>query len=109
MVRHGHVGRGGQLQAGDIDVVGDEHVQLTEHHLGIHDRAGTDQADRVRIEDSGGDQMQLQHPVVHDDRVACIHTTLVANDHIGGAAEEIGDLSFSFVTPLSSDDDNVGQ
>jgi hypothetical protein len=53
--------------------------------------------------------MQLQHTVVHDDRVACIHTTLVANDHIGGAAEEIGDLSFSFVTPLSSDDDNVGQ
>ncbi|CRY92746.1 adenylosuccinate synthetase domain protein [Synechococcus sp. WH 8103] len=41
--------------------------------------------------------------------MACIHTTLVANDHIGGAAEEIGDLSFSFVTPLSSDDDNVGQ
>jgi hypothetical protein len=39
VIRHGHVGRGGQLQAGDIDVIRDEHVQLTEHHLGIHDRA----------------------------------------------------------------------
>ena len=36
-------------------------------------------------------------------------STLIANNHIGGAAEEISDLSFSFVTPLSSDDDNVGQ
>ena len=109
VVRHGHVGRGGQLQPRDVDVIGDEHVQLTEHHLRIHDRAGSDQADRVRVKDSGRDQMKLQHTVVNDDRVPCIHTALVAHHHIGGATEEIGDLSLSFVTPLSSDDDNVGQ
>ncbi len=53
--------------------------------------------------------MKLQHTIVDDNRVTCIHAPLVAHHHIGGAAEEIGDLSFSFVTPLSSDDDNVGQ
>ena len=53
--------------------------------------------------------MQLQDTIVNNDRVACVHTALIAHHHIGGAAEEIGDLSFSLVTPLRSDDDNVGQ
>ena len=53
--------------------------------------------------------MQLEHTIVNNNRVACIHTTLIADHHIGGAAQEIGDLSFSLVTPLRSDDDNVGQ
>ena len=53
--------------------------------------------------------MQLEHTIVNNNRVACIHTTLIADHHIGGAAQKIGDLSFSLVTPLRSDDDNVGQ
>ncbi|WP_244281640.1 hypothetical protein [Synechococcus sp. UW105] len=53
--------------------------------------------------------MQLQHLIVHDDRVTCIDAALVPDDYISGSTEEIRDLSFSFVTPLRTDDDNVGQ
>ena len=53
--------------------------------------------------------MKLQDPLVNNDGVAGVDTALIANHHISGAAEEIGDLPFPFVTPLRSDDDNVGQ
>ena len=53
--------------------------------------------------------MELEHTVVNNDRVPGVHSTLVANHHICRAAEEIRDLPLSFVTPLRSDDDNVGQ
>ena len=53
--------------------------------------------------------MQLQHTIVNNDRVPCIDAALVTDNNISGSAEEIGDLSFPFVTPLRSDDDNVGQ
>ena len=53
--------------------------------------------------------MQLEHTIVHNDCVASVDTALIANDDISGAAEEICDLSFSLVTPLRTDDDNVGQ
>ncbi|WP_232201752.1 hypothetical protein, partial [Synechococcus sp. WH 5701] len=53
--------------------------------------------------------MKFEHTPVNDDRVPSIHTPLISHHHIGGAAQEIGDLSFSFVTPLSADDDNIGQ
>ena len=53
--------------------------------------------------------MKLEHTTVDDDRVPSMHTTLVPHHYIGGAAQEIGDFSFSFVTPLSADDDNIGQ
>ena len=53
--------------------------------------------------------MELEHLLVHDDGVACVDAALVPDDDISGAAEEIRDLSFPLVTPLRTDDDNVGQ
>ena len=53
--------------------------------------------------------MELEHTIVDNDGVPGVHASLVANHHIGRAAEEIGDLPLPFVTPLRSDDDNVGQ
>ena len=53
--------------------------------------------------------MQFKNAVVNNNRVTGIHSALIADHHIGGTAEEISDLSFSFVTPLRSDDDNIGQ
>ena len=53
--------------------------------------------------------MKFEHTSVDDDRVPCVHPSLISHHHIGGAAQEIGDFSFSFVTPLSADDDNIGQ
>ena len=109
MVGHGHVGGGGQLEAGHVDAQLDQHVELPEHHPRIHNGAGADQAGRVGIEDAGGNQVQFEHLVLHHDGVAGIHSALIAHHHIGGAAEEIGDLALALVTPLRTDDDDVGQ
>ena len=87
----------------------EEHVQLPDHHFRIHHRAGADQAGGVRVKNAGGNQVQLQHRVVDHDRVAGVDTALVAHDDVGGAAQEIRDLAFPLVTPLSTDDDDVGQ
>ena len=53
--------------------------------------------------------MKLEDALVNNDGVASIHAALVTHHDISGTAEEIGDLSSTFVTLLSSDDDNVGQ
>ena len=53
--------------------------------------------------------MQLEHLTIDNDGVPRIHAALVANDDVSGAAQQIGDLSLALVTPLSTDDDNVGQ
>ena len=53
--------------------------------------------------------MKLQNLIVHNDGVASVDSALIANNDISGAAEEICDLSLPFVTPLRTDDDNIGQ
>ena len=109
VVGHGHVGRGRQPQVIHGDAVLSEHVQLTDHDLGVHNGAGTNQADGSWVKNAGGNQVQFQHLVVHNNGVTGIHTALVADDHIGRTTQEIGDLALPLVTPLSTDDDNVGQ
>ena len=103
------MGGGSHLEAGYVDAELPKSIHLPEHHLGIHHRARANQAGGFGIEDAGGDQVQLQHPVVHHDRVAGVHSALVAHHDIGRPAQKIGDLALSFVAPLSTDDDNVGQ
>ena len=53
--------------------------------------------------------MELQHLTIDDDGVTGIDAALITHHDIRGATQKIGDLSFSLVTPLSTDDDNVGQ
>jgi hypothetical protein len=53
--------------------------------------------------------VQLEGLITHNDRVACIDAPLVADDHIGGLTQEVGDFTFSFVTPLGTNNDNVCQ
>ena len=53
--------------------------------------------------------MKLEHTIVNHDRVPSIDAALIANHNICRSTEEIGDFAFSFVTPLRTDDDNIGQ
>ena len=109
VVWHGHVGRGSKPQTLNADAIGGQHVQLGQHHLRVDHRARADQTGGVWIENSRGDQVQLEHLVVDHDCVAGIDTTLIAHHHIGGAAQQIGDLALPLVAPLCTDDDNIGQ
>lgn len=109
VVRHGHVGRGGEFQPGNVDAVFDQHVEFAKHHLGINDGSGADQTDSVGIKNSRWNQVQLQNLIVHHDGVAGIDPALITNHDISGTAQQIRDFSFPFVTPLRTDDDNIGQ
>ena len=53
--------------------------------------------------------MQFERALSYNDCVACIHSTLIADDDVGGVTQQIGNLPFTFVTPLRTDDDNVSQ
>ena len=52
VIGHGHMGGAGELQAFHLNPVAAEHVELAQHHLGIHHRARSDQTGGVRIENS---------------------------------------------------------
>ena len=53
--------------------------------------------------------MQLQNLIINNDGVASIDAALITHHDISGPAQEIRDFSFPFVTPLRTDDDNIGQ
>jgi hypothetical protein len=42
-----------------------------------------------------------------DDRMTRIRSTLIPYDHIGILGEDVDDLSFSFIAPLATDDDEI--
>ena len=109
MVRHGHVGRGGQLEAFNRNAEVPQGVDFAQHHFGIDHRARADQTDGFGVEDARGDQVQFEHSVLNHNRVAGIDPALVTHHHIGGAAQQIRDLALALVTPLRTDDDDVGQ
>ena len=109
VIRERHVGGGGHLQATGVNVIAGQHRQLAQQHLGIDHRAGSDQAGGIGVKDSRGDQVQLEHLTIDNDGVPGVDTTLITHDDVSRAAEQIGDLSLALVTPLSTDDDNVGQ
>ena len=109
VIRERHMGGGGHLEAAGINVVAGKHLKLAQQHLGINHRAGTNQAGGVGIQDSRRDQVQLEHLTINNDGVPCVDPALISDNNVGRAAEQIGDLSLALVTPLSTDDDNVGQ
>ena len=53
--------------------------------------------------------MQLEHLTINNDGVPGVDPTLITDDDVSGPAQQIGDLSLALVTPLSTDDDTVGQ
>ena len=78
--------------------------ELFAEHLEIHDRAGADDAQRVRIEDARRHEMQLERAVLVDHGVAGVVAALEADDHVRLLRQEVRDLALALVTPLGPDD-----
>ena len=72
--------------------------------LQVDDHSVADDGELARTDDARGQSVKLEHLAVHDDRMAGVVASLEADDHVGVLAEVIRDLSFSFVSPLRSDD-----
>ena len=93
----------------DTEVVGTDAAafevrELLAEHLEIHDRARSDDAERVRIEDARRHEMELERAVLVDDRVAGVVSALETDDHVRLLRQEVRDLALALVAPLGPDD-----
>ena len=84
-------------------------IEFFNENLGVNDSARPDNAIGIRIKDAGRNQVKLEGLILYNNRMACVHSSLVANDDVSRLAQEIGDLSFSFVAPLGTDYNYVSQ
>ena len=60
------------------------------------------------MQDAAGHEVELEHLVTDDHRVAGVVTALVADDERDRLGEQVGGLSLAFVAPLETDDDGSG-
>ena len=81
-----------------------ERRDLLDEEREVDDRPGAEHADRVRVEDAGRDEVQLEGALFVDDGVSGVVAALVADDEIRLLREEVRDLAFALVAPLRSDD-----
>ncbi len=84
-----------------------EPADLLEQHLRIDHDAVADHAELARVKSAGWDQVQDRFFAVDDERVAGVVAALKTDDDVRVPAEEVDDLAFALVSPLSPDDSDV--
>ena len=84
-----------------------EVVDLAQQHPRVDDDAVADHAGLVLVEDSRGDQVELELLAVADDRVAGVVAALEAHDRGSPLGEQVDDLPLALVAPLGADYDHA--
>ena len=108
VVRHDQVRVGADPQAGEVDALGAQLVQLAGQHLRVDHDAVADRAQLARVEDPGRDQVELPvHAVAHDG-VPGVVAALEADHEVRLLREEVDDLAFALVAPLGAHDHDSG-
>ena len=92
----------------DIDSTFQERVVFLEELLDIKDHAIPKQAATSGVQHPRRDLMENELIVTNMNSVACVCATLVASYDVDLLSEHVYDLSFSFITPLASNDDCAG-
>ena len=87
--------------------LGFERVDFLDQDLRIDDHAVADDAELVRVQRAGRDQVEDGLLAVDDQRVAGVVAALEADDDIGVVGEQIDDLALALVAPLGADDCDV--
>ena len=108
VVRHDQVRVGADLQAGEVDALGAQVVELVGQDLRVDHDAVADRARLAGVEDPGRDQVELPLHAVADDRVAGVVAALEADHEVRVLGEQVGDLALALVAPLGADDDDAG-
>ena len=108
VVGHDQVGVAREKDLRGVDPPGPEGRHLLEEHLRVDDATVGDDGCHGGIQHAGGDQAEGEALVTDDDRVTGVVPSLVADDHVRLLGEEIGDLPFSLVTPLGTEDHRRG-
>ena len=78
--------------------------ELAAEEREVDDASGTEHAERIGIEDPAWHEVKLERAVLVDDRVTGVVAALESDDDIRLLRQEVGDLAFALVAPLSADD-----
>ena len=108
VVRHDQVRVGADAQAGEVDPLGAQLVQLAGQHLRVDHDAVADRAQLAGIQDPGRDQVELPRHAVAHDGVSRVVAALEADHQIRLLREEIDDLALALVAPLGAHDHDAG-
>ncbi len=91
-----------------VDAAIGEAVELREKSLGIEHDAVADDACHPWMQNARRNLPQNELTVADDDGMARVRPALVANDEIGPLGHDVDELTFTFVSPLRSDDHHTG-
>ena len=84
-----------------------EHLQLFLQGRRIHHHTIADHTDLSRVENSRGNQVKNILFILDDDGVTCIVSPLIAGHNVETVGDEVNDLAFSLIPPLSADNHYV--
>ena len=104
VVGHDQVRVGRYAQAAHVDALRAQRIELVDQHLGVDHDAVADHAALARIQDAGGNQVQLPLAPVAHDRVARVIAALKAHDGVDPLGEQVSDLALALVAPLGPND-----
>ena len=105
VVRHDQMSVAADQEFPRIDALGRQGVHLGQQHGRIDHHAVTDDRGDVVVEDPARHQLKGEGLPVHDDGVAGVVATLIADDQLHLLGQEIGQLALALITPLGPDDD----
>src|SRR5207247_2286545 len=80
-----------------------ELLELLAEEREVDDGPRTEYAERVRIEDAARHEVELEGAVLVDDGVSGVVAALEPDDQVRLLRQEVRDLAFAFVAPLSPD------
>ncbi len=89
-----------------VGSAGFEGVDLLEQRFEVDDDAVADDRGDVRGEDARGKELELVLLTADDDRVTRVVPAVGLDDVVDAGAEDVGGLPFTFVAPLSADDND---
>jgi hypothetical protein len=104
VVGHDQVGVAGERQAGRVDSLAGQHVQLGQEHGRVDHHAVADDRGDVGVEDPGGYELECERLPVGDDGVPGVVAALVADHHVHLVGQQVGEATLALVPPLGADD-----
>ena len=97
----------GDLQAVAREALPFEHAHLFDQDLRIHNDPVADDRYGVFVHDARGNEVQRELLVAAYHGMSGVVATLIADDEIEFAGDEVRDLALAFVTPLRADQNYV--
>jgi hypothetical protein len=98
-----------EQSTGAVEALSLDGIEFLKHGRRVDDETGSDKGDTLGVDQAGRQGVEsVLHPlagflVVDNDGVAGVVSTSTSRTDIGFGSENVGELAFSFVTPLGSE------